>query len=129
MRLATETRRRQRGLTLAIPLVVAGIVWGIAGHFLPNRPEAGGGDLGEHVGCQARVTAVGIQLWVGGGWKSAAWQEYRSYSGGGAWTETGHECFGFLLGYRRGEYNGLPSTIVRWGILGFPWWFFLALAI
>jgi len=62
--------------------------------------------LGRNSGAAVDVSPVGCIVRVGN-WSPGVWEAGHSP---GDSVESGHECFGFLLGIRGADYNGNPSA-------------------
>ena len=80
------------------------------------------GWVGEHRAVAIVFTPTGLHLRIGWRWPSRYWIENKDWYDSDARQEIGHECLGFLLGYRSGEFGG-GAIRIHWLILGIPWWF------
>ena len=123
-----KSRRSRRRVASLAPILFAGIAFWFVGECI-DGPQISGTPIniiGRHAGVALDLSPVGLIVELGWGWPSALWE--ASAASHGDPVEIGHECFGFLLGIRGADYNGSPSTIVRWYLLGIPWWFITALA-
>jgi len=119
-----STRLRHRH-PLAVPIVLAGAVIYMFGCSIPGVWQPGW--VGQRRSCQLVLTSAGAQLWVGWGWPSKRWIEYKM--GDCFDVQIGHECLGFLLGYSSSHFGGFPGITVRQLEFGIPWWFPVALLI
>ena len=112
--------------SLALEIVVSGVVLYIIGGIFYQSVEME--RLGQRSGTTVTLSTTGLQVRVGWGWPSEYWIRSKiTAEDYGNHLEVGHECFGFLLGYRRTTYYARPRS-VRWIVLGLPWWFLVALA-
>jgi hypothetical protein len=123
-----KPRRSKPRVAKLVPILLTGIAIWVVGECMDDLQMSGTPIevIGRHVGVALDLSAVGPVIRVGWGWPFARWEVSAASHGNP--VETGHECFGFLLGIRGADYNGVPSVMVRWYLLGIPWWFIGALA-
>lgn len=118
--------------SLLIPVLLGGtlmFVIGSAPDLGARRPlEWSPGWVGEHRAVQIVFTPTGLHVRLGWGWPSRYWISQKDWYDSSGRQEIGHECLGFLLGYRGGDFGGAAIRI-RWLLLGIPWWFLIALPL